>query len=564
MSIKTFLGDFELLTDAPNAVVKLREIILQLAVRGKLVPQYPNDEPVSILLERMKAEKEELILNRTIVRDTSLPPIQKSEIPFKPGGWQWERLGNLARFIDYRGKTPPKTESGIKLVTAKNVRMGFIKNEPEEYISEATYQDWMTRGFPKYGDILLTTEAPLGNVAQLIIEEKIALAQRIIDLQPFSDLFARYLLTVLMSPLLQNSLNKNATGMTAQGIKSARLKLILIPVPPLPEQKRIVAKVDRLLILCDEIEKRQQQRQESIVRMNESAVAQLLSSQNPDDFRQHWQRICNNFDLLYSIPETVPKLRQAILQLAVQGKLVRQDPNDEPADQLLKLIREDRINKETNPRIKNQIANEPNINGQYKLPDGWIWTTTLQVCYLILDGDHNPPKRVLSGIPHLTARNIINNRIELNGCTFISEEDFERVKKRYFPELGDVILTCVGTLGRTAIISENIIFSADRNLAILRPVAKFILPEYLQLILNGPEMQAYIASADGSTAQPHIYLKQIRSLMCPLPPFTEQKRIVAKVDRLMSLCDELEGKLKEVRSHSEKLMEVAAREVLAV
>ncbi|MDZ7962316.1 MAG: hypothetical protein RMY34_31375 [Aulosira sp. DedQUE10] len=146
-------------------------------------------------------------------------------------------------------------------------------------------------------------------------------------------------------------------------------------LPPLAEQKGTVEKCDRLLSICDEIEKRQQQRQESIVRMNESAIAQLLSSQNPDEFRQHWQRICNNFDLLYIVPETIPKLRQAIFQLAVQGKLVGQDSNDEPASILLNKIKLEKELLIQNGKIsKNRLKNSDydNENKSY-LPQGWIW-----------------------------------------------------------------------------------------------------------------------------------------------------------------------------------------------
>lgn len=558
MSIETFFENFELLTDAPNAVTKLREIILQLAVHGKLVPQNLIGNPITLVLEEVLTEQS---LNKGRKTKKNLLDLCIAELSYVlPKNWKWHRLGNLG--ITQTGTTPATSNLDFYGNDYPFIKPADITNSGINYGTDGLSKLGIKKGrfVPENSVLMVSIGGSIGKVGY--VNRDCSCNQQINYITLNSGIFPKLIYYFLKSLYFQEQVLSQAPSTTMPILSKGKWDTIPVPIPPLVEQKRIVEKCDRLMSLCDQIEVRQQKRQESIVRMNESAIAQLLSSQNPGEFRQHWQRICNNFDLLYSIPETIPKLRQAILQLAVQGKLVRQDPNNEPADALLKRIRAERINRETNPKIKNQIFEEPDITGLYKLPKSWIWTTASQVCYLIIDGDHNPPKRVLIGIPHLTAKNIANNRIQPNGCTFITEEDFKRVKKRYFPESGDVILTCVGTLGRTAIVTENLIFSADRNLAILRPVTKFILPKYIQLILNGPQMQAYIASADGSTAQPHIYLKQIRALMCPLPPIDEQKRIVAKVDRLMSLCDTLEGKLKEARSHSETLMEVVAKQVL--
>ena len=279
MNTEIFFQQFGLLADAPNGIAKLRELILQLAVQGKLVPQNPDDEPASVLLAKIKAEKEKLIKEGKIKKPKKLKAISPDEVPFElPEGWEWERLCNLTRFIDYRGKTPVKEVSGVKLITAKNVRMGFIKDEPKEYISEKTYEQWMTRGFPKYGDLLFTIEAPLGNVAQLLYTEKIALAQRVINFQLFGDTCSAYLKYSLMSKALQDALREKSTGMTAKGIKAAKLKLILIPLPPLTEQYRIVAKVNQLMTYCDELEAKLTQSLSDKEKLMDTAVYQLLSA----------------------------------------------------------------------------------------------------------------------------------------------------------------------------------------------------------------------------------------------------------------------------------------------
>ncbi len=272
---------FDHLLAAPEDVATLRQTILQLAVQGRLVEQNPQDEPAGVLLERIHAVRASLIADGQINKPAPLPIISESEYPFAPlEGWQWERLGNLTKFIDYRGHTPPKTSSGVRLITAKNVRMGHVNIEPQEYISEETYKKWMVRGFPRYGDVLFTTEAPLANVAQLLFHEKIALAQRVINLQSFADLDSTYLKLSLMSPLLQDAISDKSSGMTATGIKASRLKLILIPLPPLAEQRRIVARVEQLMGLCDELEAGLREAQAAAERLSEGLCAAVVGQKN--------------------------------------------------------------------------------------------------------------------------------------------------------------------------------------------------------------------------------------------------------------------------------------------
>jgi type I restriction enzyme S subunit len=270
---------FDLVLDTPENVAPLRQAVLQLAVQGRLVEQDPVDEPVRALLHRVRTEKARLIKAGQINKPAPLPDIETSEIlSTLPVGWAWERLGNLAKFVDYRGHTPPKTDRGVRLITAKNVRMGFISDEPREYISEETYKTWMTRGFPRFGDVLFTTEAPLGNIAQLLTEEKVALAQRVIDLQPFADLFAAYLKIALLSPMLQDAIIDKSSGMTATGIKASRLKLILVPIPPLPEQRRIVERVDQLMALCDDLEAKLREERAAAERLAEALCREVAGN----------------------------------------------------------------------------------------------------------------------------------------------------------------------------------------------------------------------------------------------------------------------------------------------
>ena len=571
MELKKFFDNFELLADAPNGVQKLRELILQLAVQGKLVPQNPDDEPASVLLEKIKQEKERLIKEGKIKKSKSLPPVDLGEMAFEvPKYWQWERLGNLARFIDYRGKTPPKTSSGIKLITAKNVRMGFIKDEPKEYISEKTYQEWMTRGFPNYGDLLFTTEAPLGNVALLLTQEKIALAQRIINLQFLAGLHSAYLKFALMSSLMQDAILEKATGMTAKGIKSSKLQLILIPLPPLVEQHRIVTKVDALMKLCDELETRQQKKCDRIFKLGQVATTKLITPSTPESFNQHWKTISDNFDLLYSTPENVKQLRQAILQLAVMGKLVPQNPDDEPASVLLEKIKQEKERLIKEGKIKKSKSLPPVDVGEmaFDLPKGWEWVKIGKIVQSLRYGTSKKCSYESDGIPVLRIPNLVNGVINADDLKFtiLNKSEFQELRILKNDLLMIRSNGSKSLVGRTAVVDSSIEnYAYAGYLVRIRTFADYINSQYLHLALETSFVRNQIeVPIRTTTGVKNINSTEIANLIISLPPFAEQHRIVTKVEAMMKLCDELEGKLTQSISHREKLMSAAVRQVLAV
>ena len=186
------------------------------------------------------------------------------------------KLSELCKFIDYRGKTPTKVESGIKLITAKNVRKGFIKEEPMEYITETEYEKWMTRGFPKEGDILFTTEAPLGNVARLRKFTKIALAQRIIDLQPIKNNINSYsLMYYLLSNQCQKKITSFTTGSTVSGVRAKELKLLQIPLPPINLQNKFALIVEKVNLM----QEKQKQSTEEINQLFEALMQKAFKGE---------------------------------------------------------------------------------------------------------------------------------------------------------------------------------------------------------------------------------------------------------------------------------------------
>lgn len=246
---------FDTLFTTEASINALKQTVLELAVRGKLVSPVVTDEPAKSLIQAWQIAKRK-VLEVGSDRRVKLAGNPKTA-PFEiPSHWEIQSFENIFLFVDYRGNTPPKTADGIPLITAKNVRMGYLDREPREYISPSTFDDWMTRGFPEIGDLFFTTEAPLGNICLNDIDEPFAIAQRLICFKPYGPTNTRFFMMAIMSQSMQRVLDDNATGMTARGIKAAKLKPIALPVPPEAEQRRIVAKVEELMALCDALKAR--------------------------------------------------------------------------------------------------------------------------------------------------------------------------------------------------------------------------------------------------------------------------------------------------------------------
>jgi type I restriction enzyme S subunit len=252
--VRFFLDLSQRLITKPEHVVEIRRSIMDLAVRGRLVQQEATDVPAA---ESLAAS--DLVRSKTASKDrrakSEVQELLSAEHRWEiPATWEWRGLADLVLFIDYRGKTPTKTTEGIRLITAKNVRRAHLALDPVEFISEIEYGRWMTRGLPEVGDVLFTTEAPMGNAAVVRLTEKFALAQRVINFRPYGAIDPDFLVLQLTSDPFQEILDRTATGLTAKGIKAAKLKRLPTAIPPLAEQHRIVAKVDELMTVCDELE----------------------------------------------------------------------------------------------------------------------------------------------------------------------------------------------------------------------------------------------------------------------------------------------------------------------
>ena len=572
MNVETFFGSFELLVDSINGVQKLRELILQLAIQGKLVQQEPDDEPASVLLEKLKKEKEKLIKEKKIKQFRSFPPILISDVKYIiPKYWGVERLGFIAHLIT-KGSTPTTygfefQSEGIRFVKIENVKGGRIVRERiKEFISEEAHQA-QNRSQLNSNDILFSIAGTIGETCVVQNEDLPANTnQALAIIRGTKTVFQPEFLKIQLDSFVANAIKAKARGGAMNNVSLGDLKELIVLIPPLNEQKRIVAKVDQLMALCDQLEAHQQKKHEQRIRLNNAALDKLLTAPTSEEFAQYWQRICDNFDLLYDVPETVGQLRQAILQLAVQGKLVPQNLEDEPAAVLVEKIKakkELRI-EEGNFKKSKQLPLIKNTEIPCEVPKGWIWVRLNDITDI---GTGSTPLKSNQkyyedgSIPWITS-SLTSQRYINEPDIFITQSAVNEYRLRKYPP-NTLIIALYGqgkTRGQVSELKiEATINQACAAIVLIEPFED--IKNYIRLVLE-KKYDELRSLAEGG-AQPNLNVGKIKKIIIPFPPLEEQKRIVAKVDQLMALCDELEAGLVQAQTEGGKLMEAVVHHVLA-
>jgi type I restriction enzyme S subunit len=570
MSLQAFLDSFALLADAPNGVAKLRELILQLAVQGKLDTQNTNDRPVSVLIEGIRNIKAKLIKERRIKPIISAPVSELEKFCRIPQGWTWVRLEEIGQIMG--GGTPRSdnptyfSNNAIAWLTPADLYglKGKFIGKGKRDISELGLIKSSAQLMPP-GTVVFSSRAPIGYVA--IASNPVSTNQGFKSCVPYEPDMSEFIYYFLKA--VAKRLDENASGTTFKEVPAKQFSQVVMPLPPLEEQKRIVAKVDELMQLCDELEARQQARRESRVRLNNATLAPLnnAASLAPEEFEQAAARLADNFTLLYDSAETVGKLRSTILQLAVQGKLVQQDPLDDPASVLLKRI--EGIREASEEKQRKKKTNFPSINPDdepFTIPSNWLWVRLGQLAKLIEYGTSEKASLDSKGVPVFRMNNIEGGKVLHTNLKYVlpTIKDLPRL----YLKNNELLFNRTNSfelVGKTGIFKgESNKFTFASYLIRIRLFDSYVFPDYINLSMNADYFRVTQINSEVTQqcGQANFNGTKLANTLIPLPSLEEQKRIVAKVNQLMALCDELETKLRQAEEDSSRLMKAAVKYVL--
>jgi len=595
MNADRLLALYEKVAGAPDAVPRLRRFVLDLAVRGKLVPQDGGDEPAEELLKRIAAEKARLVKAGEIRKPKPTEPIEPDDVPYHlPRSWRWVRLSDiLTKLTDGTHHSPPNGPEGEFLyITAKNIKDDGVKLDDVSYVSSKVHEEIYARCNPEPGDILYIKDgATTGIVTVNDLEEPFSMLSSVALLKLPPCIFNHLIVVFLRSPFFYEQMRSFMKGAAITRVTLKRMGPALLPLPPLAEQHRIVAKVEELMALLDRLEAARAAREATRDRLTAASLARLTApaaapdapppSGQPEpgaasdtatsdkpakDFPAHARFALATLPALTTRPDQIKPLRQAILNLAVRGKLVEQDPADEPASELMGRMVKERA--ETVARRKIRGATPPKapsaVKEGFRLPASWGFSALGQIALIT---DPNPSHRYpdYSGgtVPILSTREFAGDDGWNPETAKLTTQAFWEYQKEICDfAKGDIIFARKGRLGLPRFLPPFEKFTFSHTLFSIKPMAG-LDPSYLRWLLRRDEVVAWLTNEmNQNTGVPTLGKAKTERLPIPLPPLAEQHRIVAKVDALMALCDRLEAALTTTDTTRARLLEALLHEAL--
>lgn len=533
---------FDLIAQAPGGVARLRELILTLAVQGKLVPQDPSDEPASVLLQKIRAEKDRLIAEGKIKRDKPLAEIADEEKPFDlPASWEWCRLGAVTTYGSSAKAATIKPETWV--LDLEDVEKGTGKLLKKSRFSERPALSDKNVFFA--GDVLYGKLRPYLNKVLVADEDGICTTE-IVPLRCYGPYEPAYFSIALRTPFFLEYVNALSYGMKMPRLGTEDARKALLPLPPLAEQSRIVTRVEELMQLCDALEASGQLEAQQHAQLVNTLLGTLTQSETPEALADNWQRIATHFDLLLDRPEAVDALEQTILQLAVRGLLVPQDPSDEPASVLLQKIRSEKDHLIAQGKIKRDKPLPPITDEEkpFKLPQGWEWVRMGDVGHTNIGLTYSPKDISDRGVPVLRSNNVQAGKLDLSDLKRVAV----KVKDSVLVAEGDLLICArngskalVGKTAKITGLTESMAFGAF--MAIFRSNVN----DYVLHFINSPLFRKMISDVNTTTIN-QITQENLRSTLFPLPPLAEQSRIVTRVNELRTLCANLRERLKKTQS----------------
>jgi type I restriction enzyme S subunit len=561
MNAERLLANYERIADAPEAIGRVRRFVLDLAVRGKLMPQDPKDEPASELLKRIAAEKARLLKTGEIRSAKPIPAL--GELPFPlPVRWCWSQIAEL-------GVLSPRNEASDD-TSASFVPMPLIAAE-YGVGNKHEIRPWgeIKKGYTHFaeGDVGLAKITPCFENGKSTVFRRLTggIGSGTTELHVVRPLLVNraYLLIYLKSPYFIETGIPRMTGTAGQKrVPAEYFAYSPFPLPPLAEQHRIVAKVDELMALCDRLETARAQREAMRDRLTSASLARL-NVPDPDTFQERARFVLKALPALTRRPDQIKQIRQTILNLAVRGKLVQQDPKDEPALELLKrtAVRKDAVaHRASTKTVAMRIQGGTSDNQE--LPITWCWTTTESLCEVIVDCPHSTPIFVRTGVVCLDTNSIKEGELVPHKVRYVSEDTYTERVRRLVPCAGDLVFAREGSVGASFIVPKGMKCCLGQRVMLFRPKAE-IVPRYFSLALSEPSSLARLLELHKGIGAKHVNVADMRRALIPLPPTAEQHRIVAKVDELMALCDRLEASLVAGDATRRRLLDAVLAEALA-
>ena len=537
-----FVRHFDLIAQAPGGVARLRELILTLAVQGKLVPQDPSDEPAGELLKKIRAEKDRLIAEGKIKRDKPLAEIAEEAKPFElPGSWEWFRFGEL---LDFQGGgQPPKSNfSDVPLPDyVQLIQIRDLGDKPQPvFIPKKLASKFCT-----------PTDVMVGRYGASVGKVfwgkdgayNVALVKMVDEYKAFDR---HYLYLLLVSPVGQN-LFSGISRSAQDGFNKNDIEAKLIPLPPFAEQTRIVTRVEELMQLCDALEASGQLEAQQHAQLVSTLLGTLTQSETPEALADNWQRIATHFDVLLDRPEAVDALEQTILQLAVRGLLVPQDPTDEPASVLLQKIRTEKDHLIAQGKIKRDKPLPPITDEEkpFDLPQGWKWSRMGSV----VNASEAGWSPTCIGSPRTAGKWGVLK------VSAVSWGDFDAMANKELPadltprpeyevKDGDFLLSRANTaelVARSVVVekAEPRLMLSDKIIRL--DVSRQMSRDFLNLCNNAEHARNhYVVNASGtSSSMKNVSREVVLATPIPLPPLAEQTRIMTRVIKLRALCADL-------------------------
>lgn len=528
-----------------HGIKKLRELILGLAVTGKLVPQNPNDEPASVLLEKIVKEKELLVKEGKINKQKPFTEICEDEKFYElPKGWEWVRFGNVFE-LEYGDNLPKEKRSNTKEYPVYGSN-GIVGTHNISCIDKPC--------------IVVGRKGSAGAL-NLCLSEGCWVTDVAYSVVPPSNMNLEFTFKQFHT-LGLDSLGKGIKP----GLNRNEVYSIPIAIPPEAEQHRIVAKVDELMALCDQLEQEQIGSNAAHQTLVETLLGTLTESADNEELQENWSRINNHFDTLITTEHSIDQLKQTILQLAVMGKLVPQDPNDEPASVLLKkiakekerLVHEGKIKKqELLPPIKPEVV-------PYQLPQGWVWARLPEITFFqegpgIMAKDFRD-----AGVPLIRIAGMHNDLVSLEGCNFLDEDMVKKKWAHFKLDSGDIVLSSSASLGKVAKVGDETVGCiVYTGLIRFQPYA-CLYDDYLIKFFSSNEFLLQIDKSKTGAVIMHFGPTHLKKMVVPLAPISEQHRIVAKVDELMTLCDNLKAQINAAQTTQIQLADAIVEQTVDI